>query len=573
LLHDGQLRAAADAARRAAGQFRDTVGRELCREVAHVADAFGGAPPHPADRWYDVLRAASRRGPMAAAARAYAAAESATTAGDPRAANIWSLVAALAETLAGRLTSARRTLHRLEHADEPFHTGLIARLALAALIPADERAVVGGEAVALDADLRDSSWIARLARGIVAARSGTGVGAIVAECDRLGDAWGALFISLADAVAVARTRAATPDLVALEGLGSRARAVEAGTVEAWALALHALAVATAELADAKPGARAAESFARAAGVPGAQAVAYAAIGISSTYPQRAEMLDLAAATATSVGLDCCLWESRQPEPLPVVALRAVERGPAPLHLRCFGGLQIAVGDEPVDLALLRPRARSALRRLALDADRPIHREILLESLWPDLSVAPAMHNLQVTVSSLRSVLDPSARRGSSRLIVRDGECYRLALPPGSSSDLHDFAAALDRAAGAQAVDEAGVAVSALQSALSIHADDLFPEEGPAEWVVGNRERMRLQAAEAGRLLAELLLARGDTDAAAAAAERSVQLDPYRDSSWRLLISAREQTGDLAASSQARRAYQEVLDSLSVPVNTFGHVGS
>jgi DNA-binding SARP family transcriptional activator len=109
--------------------------------------------------------------------------------------------------------------------------------------------------------------------------------------------------------------------------------------------------------------------------------------------------------------------------------------------------------------------------------------------------------------------------------------------------------------------------------LSIHAGDLFPEEGPAEWVVGNRERLRLQAAEAGRLLAELLLARGDTDAAAAAAERSVQLDPYRDSSWRLLISAREQTGDLAASSQARRAYQEVLDSLSVPVNTFGPVGS
>ena len=72
--------------------------------------------------------------------------------------------------------------------------------------------------------------------------------------------------------------------------------------------------------------------------------------------------------------------------------------------------------------------------LALHAGRPVHRELLVDAMWPQLDSTAGTHNLHVAVSSLRSVLEPGVPRGASRLLPRDGDRYVLALPEGSASD-------------------------------------------------------------------------------------------------------------------------------------------
>jgi DNA-binding SARP family transcriptional activator len=235
-----------------------------------------------------------------------------------------------------------------------------------------------------------------------------------------------------------------------------------------------------------------------------------------------------------------------------------------LLVGCFGRFRLTVENAEPDLTAVRPRARAALRLLALHAGGPVHRELLAAALWPDLDPSAAMHNLQVAVSSLRGALEPGRRGRDSRLLVRDGEAYLLLLGEGSDSDLHGFDRAVDEAGRLRVAGRVDAATAALQRALELYRGDVLPEDGPAEWVTGARDRYRLRAAEAAALLAELELGRGDTAAAAAAARRSVHIERWRDGSWRILIEAYRRAGDVVAAERARQAYRAVLAALDVP---------
>jgi DNA-binding SARP family transcriptional activator len=225
------------------------------------------------------------------------------------------------------------------------------------------------------------------------------------------------------------------------------------------------------------------------------------------------------------------------------------------------------GGEPMRWSGVRPRSRALLRYLAVAGGRAVHREEILAALWPELTERTAINNLHVAMSTLRTFLEPGVARGASRYIVRDGATYRLALGPRDSLDV----AAFDRAeaAGRRALHrgETRRAAEALREALDHYAGDLLPEDGPAEWVTAERDRYRTRAAEVAALLATLELDAGHGDAAVVTARRALELDPYHDDSWRLLIAAQQRVGAPAAAARSCHTYQLVLRSLEVPEPT------
>ncbi|MQA15090.1 MAG: AAA family ATPase [Pseudonocardiaceae bacterium] len=227
-------------------------------------------------------------------------------------------------------------------------------------------------------------------------------------------------------------------------------------------------------------------------------------------------------------------------------------------LRCFGRFSLAVDGCEVDLSALRPRARAALRLLALHAGRAVHEEVLLDALWPDLPPAAGKRNLQVTISSVRAVLEPGRSRGAPSMLQRRGEAYLLDLPDDADADILTFSRSLARSRAASSPAQAG---AALRAALAACDGELLPEDGPAEWVVPERERLRAGLAEAATSLAGLALADGDAAGAAQAAQTAIRADGFHDAAWRLLIEACEQAGDLAAAHRARHGYQAALAEL------------
>ncbi|TJZ57002.1 hypothetical protein FCH28_05870 [Streptomyces piniterrae] len=247
---------------------------------------------------------------------------------------------------------------------------------------------------------------------------------------------------------------------------------------------------------------------------------------------------------------------------PAVSAYPGERNPR-VAIRCFGGFRMTVGDLVIDWTKVRPRARAAMRLLTMRAGRPMHREALIEALWPDVHPKSATANLQVAVSSLRGVLEPDRDRGKPRLVVRVGDAYLLNLPSDAYLDTLAFQTALTRGRQAKASGDTAAAVQGLRDALAQYHGELLPEDGPAEWLQQDREIYRRQAADAAAELAAVELQAGNLQEAVAAAEKCLAIDRFHDTGWHLLLRTYHRIGAPAAAEQARRRYAATLASLGL----------
>lgn len=514
--------------------------------------------------WASVVRAATHRDPFAGARSA------AALTGADRA-----LAEGLCLVLAGAQRSGRDALRRAAaDPDAPPALALGAALADAVLtVGSPGRTLTTLDRVHTAARAHGLPWLARLAHGLVVGADGTRTAraeaaAIAARAERSGDPWGAALVLTWAALAAMTAGSAETDV--WDDLDRRWRDLDAAVPAAWMTACRALASAAQQLPEAREDARTAEAVARTAGSPGALAYAYAAL--AATDPDGgAELRAFAVATAEDHGVDVRPWavlDATSPG-TPGTRPRAVDDpvwgGVPPLDVRCLGEFRLRVDGVDADLSGVRPRARAALRVLALHAGRPVHREQLAEALWGDLDPRAALHNLHVSLSAVRRALEPGVPTRSSRLLVRDGETYTLVLRPGSTSDVAQLDRAVREGRRRRAVGDHAGARHELGRAVDLYTGDLLPEDGPAEWVVGERERLRLTAADAAVELAELEVEHGRFDRAVAAATRAIRLDECRDHAWRLLVTAFTAAGDAAAAHRATQGYRAMLDTLGVAV--------
>ena len=354
-----------------------------------------------------------------------------------------------------------------------------------------------------------------------------------------------------------------------EVAADRLRRLGAGVLEAWARSIGALAAACAGSPDARDQVLAAESLGRATGVPATRGLAQASL-LALGEGDAAGAGTAGAASGHGVAVPRWATGGRAGANAPADAatdLVPVEAG-APLdgrpgrlvRIRTFGGCALEVEGRRVPLEGAKPRVRSLFRLLALQAGGLVHREVIQETLWPDADAAAGARSLHVALSALRRLLDDVAQPVGGRLVVREGDAYRLDVEP-DDVDLGRFewAIAMGRAARAR-----GGAVSrALDEAIRLYAGDLMPEEGPAEWVAERRDACRVKAIEAARGLAEEALLANDPAAAIRACRFGLELDRCQDALWQLLIVARERAGEAGAASRDRREYALVLEELGV----------
>jgi DNA-binding SARP family transcriptional activator len=107
-------------------------------------------------------------------------------------------------------------------------------------------------------------------------------------------------------------------------------------------------------------------------------------------------------------------------------------------------------------------------------------------------------------------------------------------------------------------------VAHLEQAVATDTGDLLPDDGPAEWVVTEREQLRGAVASACEQLAAHHAAAGDHAAAVRVARHGLDRDRYRDRLWQLLVDSLDADGHPAAAATARTAYHEVLAEMGVP---------
>jgi DNA-binding SARP family transcriptional activator len=225
---------------------------------------------------------------------------------------------------------------------------------------------------------------------------------------------------------------------------------------------------------------------------------------------------------------------------------------------------VTAGENRVDLTGLRPKSRSLLRWLCVQNGDPLHRETIMATLWPEDEATAATRKLHVAVSSLRQLFGPLEAQIGGPLLIREGHSYRLAGPPHVEFDVAAFTASLATAETCRARGELDAATASLEAALDRYAGDLVPEEGPAEWIVEPRERLRLQAADGILKLVSVLDAL-DSPAERIIdwCERGLDIDRYSDDLWKRLIEVHESRNDAAKAARLRSRYQQVLAELGI----------
>ena len=157
-----------------------------------------------------------------------------------------------------------------------------------------------------------------------------------------------------------------------------------------------------------------------------------------------------------------------------------------VRVRLLGGFRVSVGSRTIGQAEWPLRkAANLLKLLALAPGHRLHRERVMDALWPDSGRRAASNSLRRTLHSARRVLDPDA---GSRYLASEEE--QLVLCPDASIwvDVEAFeeAAAAARRSGVPA---------AYRAALDLYAGDLLPSdryEGWAEEKRGESRRLHLE---------------------------------------------------------------------------------
>ena len=238
---------------------------------------------------------------------------------------------------------------------------------------------------------------------------------------------------------------------------------------------------------------------------------------------------------------------------------ARRRSEASMSIYCFDAFELVIDNTVIDVSAVRPRALSVLRLLALHAGRPVHREVLMDSLWPDVEPDAARHSLQVAVSSLRKLLPPHPAPG----IARQGDAYQLELKPDAFCDVRSFQNWMTAATSAMSHGDHRRAFDEARRAADVYRGDLLLDEGPAEWVVGHRDALRLEMIRACTIAAEAAMKLGMPHEATRMSERGLAVDRYADSLWRLQIESLEQSSDKTSAERVRRSWQEMMEELGV----------
>ncbi|HYN47447.1 MAG TPA: hypothetical protein VER83_01195, partial [Candidatus Nanopelagicales bacterium] len=270
---DGRWAQAVDAYGRAEALFGSGEAGAACRRERLAVAGWLEPLPAPIADWSGALRAAIAHDPLVR-----------RPAGDDEPGRL--VAAGLGALVGGRVDEARRILRRVadEESSSPV-LGSTAALgaAVAGLLAGDARAVVETEHAVAGAERAGLGWLARVGRAALSI-AGAPAGAEYARSDataireaaaRDEDRWGEGLAALAEGWAAMREPETA--LEPFETAAVRFRSLGAGSLEAWARGLAALALARAGAPDAREAALGAEAVARSTGIVVVAAVAQRAL--------------------------------------------------------------------------------------------------------------------------------------------------------------------------------------------------------------------------------------------------------------------------------------------------------
>jgi len=221
-----------------------------------------------------------------------------------------------------------------------------------------------------------------------------------------------------------------------------------------------------------------------------------------------------------------------------------------LSLFLFGGFTATLDGIPIT-RFRSDKVRALLAFLAVEQDRPHRREALAGLFWPEQSEKDARHNLSETLLRLRQALhdDDSTFLHATTKTIQFNSARKHSL------DVSEFL---------RATANRESTMSDLQSAVELYRGDFLagftlPDAAPfEEWLLVTRERLREQMLRALEILMEQVERQRDYGAQSKFAQRTLEVDPWRESAHRALMRSLARRGEINAALAAYERCREIL---------------
>lgn len=235
--------------------------------------------------------------------------------------------------------------------------------------------------------------------------------------------------------------------------------------------------------------------------------------------------------------------------------------PPLLRLFCLGPFRILLGAQEVQWqAWRRKLAVTLLAFLAHHRGRPVHRDVIIEALWPETPEKAARERLKVVVYSLRRQLG----REAGGAIVRQGSFYALD-PALLWLDVAVFEELLGRGVRQVSRQETDEALATLETAQAFYRGDYLEAELYSEWAQMERARLAERYLELLHAAGLLYAREGRYREAIGLYRLALCQDPCREETHRLLARALMALGEQAeALRQLQRCEEALRAQLGLP---------
>src|SRR5215203_1739607 len=179
------------------------------------------------------------------------------------------------------------------------------------------------------------------------------------------------------------------------------------------------------------------------------------------------------------------FEGRLGRRTEVVHVRNVYEPPQrdPVRVGMLGGFRISVGDREIPNSAWKLKKAAALvKLLALEPGHALHREQVMDLLWPNLGRSAASNNLRGALHAARRALDPDQEQ-TSRYLVSRGERMLLCPEGNIWVDVESFEQA---ARACRRSTDPGT----YEAAIELYAGDLLPEDRYERWAEERRGELQ-----------------------------------------------------------------------------------
>ncbi|GAB93892.1 AfsR/SARP family transcriptional regulator [Gordonia rhizosphera] len=216
-------------------------------------------------------------------------------------------------------------------------------------------------------------------------------------------------------------------------------------------------------------------------------------------------------------------------------------------IRRLGPFQVLKTGSPLSLRS-GGKAEQLLSCLALHPHIGIHRETLVERIWPETSLGPAIQCLNTLTHSLKMQLADAL--GGQPPIVHSESHYALNLDGGVRVDVLEFESAIETGHRLHSEGSTGAAIKSYERAVDLYRGDLTP--APDISALLERERLRAACLTTLARLADTHFGVAAYDRALETALRLLAIDPCREDAHRMVMRSYVRLG---ARAQALRQYK------------------